>query len=89
MKIYNEYKDEIFSIGNGFAIYGVSLDKDKKQWISAIEKNNLSWINVSDLKYWKSEGAKIYDVHTIPSYFLIDENGIIIAKTNELREKRI
>jgi peroxiredoxin len=87
VKIYSEYNDEKFSIGNGFTIYGVSLDKDKKQWISTIEKNNLSWTNVSDLQYWKSEGVKIFNVAAVPSYFLIDGNGIIIAKTRELRGK--
>jgi len=87
VKAYNEYKEENFRVGNGFAIYAVSLDKDKKVWTSAIEKNNLSWINVSDLKFWKSEAAKIYNVSAIPASFLIDENGIIIAKN--LRGKNL
>lgn len=87
VKIYNEYKDVKFSIGDGFAIYGVSLDKDRKQWTSAIEKYHLSWVNVSDLNFWKSEGAKIYNVRAIPASFLIDDNGIIIAKN--LRGKQL
>jgi len=87
VKAYNEYKDEKFSVGDGFAIYGVSLDKDRKQWASAIAKHNLSWINVSDLNFWKSEGAKIYNVRAIPASFLIDGNGIIIAKN--LRGKNL
>jgi peroxiredoxin len=87
VKIYNEYKDENFSIGNGFSIYGISLDKDKKLWANTIDKNKLSWINVSDVKSWKSETVKIYNIRAIPACFLIDGNGIIIAKN--LRGKQM
>ena len=46
-----------------------------------IEKDGLTWTNhVSDLKGWQSEGAKIYGVNSIPMNFLIDGNGMIIAK---------
>jgi len=87
VNIYNEYKDEKFSVGDGFTIYGVSLDKDRKQWTNAIAKHNLLWTNVSDLNFWKSEGAKIYNVRAIQACFLIDGNGIIIAKN--LRGKNL
>lgn len=74
VKAYQEYKDK------GFDIYGVSLDSSKSGWISAIEKDGLTWTNVSDLLLWDSEPAKLYGVRAIPSNFLIDENGAIVAK---------
>ena len=74
VKAYQEYKDK------GFDIYGVSLDSSKSGWISAIEKDGLTWTNVSDLLLWDSEPAKLYGVRAIPSNFLIDENGVIVAK---------
>ena len=64
----------------GFEIFQVSLDKTKDAWIDAIAKDNLTWkYHVSDLKYWDSAPAKLYNVKSIPSNFLIDPNGKIIA----------
>ncbi len=75
VRLYQQYHEK------GFEVFSVSLDKDKNSWIKAIEKDNLLWPNhVSDLKYWSSEGAKIYGVSSIPSTFLIDKDGRIIAK---------
>jgi thiol-disulfide isomerase/thioredoxin len=73
-KIYKKYKN------NGFEIYGVSLDKIESSWINSIVKDSLNWIHVSDLKYWQSEGAALYDVTSIPFTVLIDKEGKIIAK---------
>ncbi len=73
-KIYNKYKNK------GFEIYGVSLDKYKNSWVECIKKDSLNWIHVSDLKYWQSEAAVLYDVKGIPFTVLIDKEGKIIAK---------
>lgn len=64
----------------GFEILGISLDKDKTKWKAAVEKDKLTWQNLSDLKGWDNEVAKMYAIRSIPSNFLIDANGIIIAK---------
>ena len=76
LKAYNTYKDK------GFTVLGVSLDKsgDREKWLAAIEKDSLPWIQVSDLKAWDNEAAKLYEVDAIPMNFLIDPNGKIIAK---------
>ncbi len=65
-----------------FEILGVSLDNpgNKDNWLAAIEKDGLTWTNVSDLKGWGNEVAKIYGVSSIPQNFLIDPQGVIIAK---------
>ncbi|GCB33329.1 AhpC/TSA family protein [Bacteroides faecalis] len=70
---YNTYKDK------NFTILGVSLDSSKEAWIKAIEKDNLAWEQVSDLKGWNAAPAALYSVHGIPSNFLIDPQGRIIA----------
>lgn len=77
---FQKYKDNRFSVGNGFTVYGVSLDKNKDSWIKGIEDDKLTWYHVSDLKQWDSDIAKVYGVRGIPSNFLIDKNGVIIAK---------
>lgn len=70
---------EIYN-SKGFEIYQVSLDKKEKSWKNAIEKDSLNWINVSDLQYWNSAAAKLYNIQSIPTNFLIDKKGVIIAK---------
>lgn len=66
----------------GFDVFGVSLDRpdDKEGWMKAIEDDKLTWTHVSDLKYWDCAPAKMYAVNAIPANFLLDENGIIIAR---------
>jgi thiol-disulfide isomerase/thioredoxin len=81
VKTYNLFKDKRFKNGKGFEIYSVSLDQSKEAWINAIKKDGLIWTShVSDLQYWRSEGARIYNVSSIPATFLIDGDGVIIAK---------
>lgn len=75
VKMYHKYHDK------GFDVYSVSLDRDKNSWVKAIESDKLVWENhVSDLKYWSSDGAKKYQVSSIPSTFLLDREGRIIGK---------
>jgi thiol-disulfide isomerase/thioredoxin len=74
VKTYVAYKDK------GFEIYGVSLDQDRDAWLKAIEKDQLVWKHVSDLKYWSSAGAQAYQVNSIPQTFLLDKEGRILAK---------
>jgi thiol-disulfide isomerase/thioredoxin len=80
LKSYKEFKDKNFSIGKGFEIYAVSLDKSRELWLQGIEKDSLVWTNVSDLQYWNSVPVKEYAVRSIPTNFLIDKDGIIVAK---------
>lgn len=74
VKAYEQYKDK------GFEIVGVSLDRDAKAWKQALTKMNMTWPQMSDLKYWNSEAAKMYVVRSIPHTMLIDKDGTIIAR---------
>lgn len=78
---YKSFKDQKFKNGKGFTVYSVSLDKIKEAWVKAIEDDKLTWNNhVSDLNGWNAKFATIYGVRSIPSNFLIDGNGVIVAK---------
>lgn len=74
VKVHNAYKD------NGLAIIGISLDKNKGSWEKAIENDKLDWTQVSHLMRWDDPIAAVYGVNSIPQLFLLDENGIVIAK---------
>jgi len=66
----------------GFTVLGVSLDQPgaNDKWIKAILDDNLTWTQVSDLKYWDNQVAKQYGIQAIPQNFLVDPAGKIIAK---------
>lgn len=74
VKAFNNYKN------NGFTVFGVSLDKEKKSWLKAIHDDKLQWQHVSDLKFWGSQAAVLYGITSIPRNFLLDPNGIIIGR---------
>lgn len=71
---YKTYK------AKGFEIVGVSLDSRKEDWEKGIKDLNITWTQLSDLKGWKNEGAKLYQVNSIPHTVLVDKDGTIIAK---------
>lgn len=73
---YNKYHDQ------GFNIIGVSLDREgqKERWVQAIAEDKLTWPQVSNLKFWQEPVAQLYGVRAIPAQFILDENGIIVAK---------
>lgn len=73
---YHQFKDK------GFTVLGVSLDDEetKKAWLKAIKDDGLSWTQVSDLKGWESQVAKLYGVTAIPANILIDPTGNIVAR---------
>ena len=64
----------------GFEIVGVSVDSKEDRWKRAINKHEMNWPHLSDLKGWGSKAAADYNVTFIPFNLLIDENGKIIAK---------
>ena len=64
----------------GFEVVGISLDTDKQAWINGIKEMNITWPQMSDLKGWKSSAVEVYGVRGIPATFLIDKDGVIIAK---------
>ncbi len=80
VKVYEKYHDK------GLEIIGVSLDgtprqKDaKKAWLDAIEKDGLTWHQVSNLNYFNGPVAKQYNIRSIPATFILDSEGKIVAK---------
>ncbi|MCV9386327.1 peroxiredoxin family protein [Reichenbachiella ulvae] len=74
VKMYEKYHDK------GFDILGVSLDRKKESWVQAIQQDGLNWNHVSDLQYFNSEAAQLYQINSIPATYLIDPEGKIIGK---------
>jgi peroxiredoxin len=82
--LYNELHSK------GLNIVGVSLDEDSNKWSDAIAKDKITWTQVSNLQGWKDPIAQLYKVEQIPTTFILDGSGIIVAKDlrgEELRTK--
>lgn len=63
----------------GFEIFGVSFDKEREKWLGAVAQHNMTWPQVSELNGFENQAAKDYAVQGIPSNFLIDAQGKIVA----------
>jgi peroxiredoxin len=74
VKTYNRYKEK------GFVVVGVSVDFNKTAWLKAIAKDNLPWENLCDLRGNENRAALMYGITQLPSNFLIDDKGIIVAR---------
>ncbi len=76
--LYDTYSDKVKN--NQFEILGISLDRNKESWQKAIDRFGINWIQISDLKFWKSPVAKLYEVDELPFNIIIDGQGTILAK---------
>lgn len=74
LKAYHELKDK------NFEIVGVSLDDKKTAWLQAVAADQLPWIQVSDVKGFKTDVAVRFGISAIPQNVLIDPSGKVIAK---------
>lgn len=71
---WGKYKDK------NFTVLSVSLDNKKELWLQAIQKDQLTWTHVSDLKSWGNAIAQQYGIGSVPANLLLDPEGRIIAK---------
>lgn len=85
-EIYAQYSGS----NTGFEVYQVAIDTAKPLWITAVQEQQLPWISVSDLRGQASPALGLYNVQTLPTNFLIDKEGTIVACDlygKSLREK--
>lgn len=74
VRLYNSFKDK------GFDILTVSIDTDETKWKNAIKKDGFTWQSVSELSGYSGPSSALYNISAIPSSFLLDKDGKIIAK---------
>lgn len=74
VRLYEKYHDK------GLEIIGISLDDDQKKWTDAIQKDGLPWIHLSELKKWKCEAVRLFDVKAVPHTVVLDSENHVIAR---------
>ncbi len=70
---YRKYKSK------GFEIYQISVDDSREDWLEAIEKDGLSWINVGDMK-GSNHAVRLFNIQSVPFNYLFNKNGDIVAR---------
>lgn len=75
-EIYKKYADATVP----FEVYQVAVDTSKPLWINTVQEQQLPWISVSDLRGRASSVLGLYNVQKLPANFLIDKEGVIVAK---------
>jgi len=83
LELYNKYKSA------GLEIYQVSVDTDKTAWATAVKEQNLPWISVCDGKGAASNALVTYNITAIPSIFVFNKNGDIVANQNLFSKAKI
>jgi len=73
VKLYDKYKSQ------GFEIYSVSVDDDKKDWVKAIEKDKILWLQVNDPRNWGAQSAVNWNISVLPTTFLINKKGDVVV----------
>lgn len=73
VKLYSKFKSK------GFEIMGVSLDDDRSKWKAAIAKDKITWLQVNEPGGWDAKTAVSWNISAIPTSFLIDKEGKLIA----------
>jgi peroxiredoxin len=74
MKLYSKYKTK------GFEIYGISIDDNAEAWKKAIASDHITWKQVNEQGGWESSLANAWKIEVIPSSFLLDKEGKVIAR---------
>jgi len=64
----------------GFEVYSISLDNSREAWTKVLRFEQYPWINVSELSYPDSYAVMVYNVQQLPSSFLLDREGNILAR---------
>lgn len=74
VSLYQQWKDK------GLGIIGISLDNDYNAWKDAIDEMNLTWTQVSELRGWEDQTARMRNVEAIPHTIVLDNNGNVLAE---------
>jgi thiol-disulfide isomerase/thioredoxin len=83
VEAYSKYKEAKFANAKGFEVYSVSIDQDQKAWSKAIKEDKLPWkTHVIDES---GAASNTYGVSGIPAGFLVDGEGMLVAKGQSLR----
>jgi len=75
-RAYEMYKDK----GLEIISFAMVEERDKQYWLDTVEDIGMPWPNIADFKGWESEIFQLYKAFSVPRNYLIDPEGIVVAK---------
>lgn len=94
--LYSKFQNAEMKDGGTFKIFSISVDKNKLNWKQALEHDKMLWPDqVNDSLDFEKSISQIFNVHSIPTTFLIDQKAMIIGvnlspmQLESVLEKRI
>ena len=63
----------------------LSLDEDEADWREAIAEHEVEGIHLR-ADGWSADVAKAYSINAIPSYYLVDSQGLIVERLMSVRD---
>jgi len=80
VQLYDKYHGQHFEEAAGFEIVSVAIEQNRQSWQAAIRQDGLDWkYHIGLFDGFESEIAQAYGVRSIPTKYLLDENGTIIG----------
>lgn len=81
-KVYNYYKKKLYREirGKNFEIVSIAFDDNHEKWRNYINRDSLNWIQLIDEKLWRGTAANSLKFDSIPSNFLVNPKGVVVAK---------
>ena len=79
-KLYSRFREK------GFEIFSVSFDDEKENWVKAIKKDKVTWLQVNDIMGKEAKTATDWNVYALPTSYLIDKDGKLVAMDLEGKE---
>jgi len=73
VKLYSKYQKQ------GFEIVGISLDKEKAKWLSAVKKDKIEYVQLNDPAGFDAKSAIAFGVENMPASYLFDASGKLVA----------
>ncbi|HEY0897835.1 MAG TPA: TlpA disulfide reductase family protein [Sphingobacteriaceae bacterium] len=81
-RLYDKYKSK------GLKVIYFNMDDKVAKWKEHIDKNNLTWINVSEkTKMISSEIAKMFHIYAVPTTLLVDKDGMIVYNSDSVENR--
>lgn len=85
--LYKRFQNESFRDSEGFEIVSIGVEKNRENWLSAIQNDQLTWpYHILTLGDFDTPIVKSYNVKQVPTKFLINPKGIIMAVDPSLDE---
>ena len=77
-ELYSKYQQQ------GFEVFQVSLDPDEHFWKQ--QTAALPWINVRDEDGVNSQRLLLYNIQTVPDFFLIDRENNLVKRAAQIKD---